>query len=469
MLRVDFDAVEREYCRRSLANFAKQAWRVLEPTTPLKWGWALDAICMHLEAVTDGRITRLLMNVPPGTMKSLLTGVIWPAWEWGPRGMPEMRYVGTAHEENLAIRDSRKCRDLIKSEWYQRLWPMPLDRSLDGKREFGNTQKGIRQARSFTSLTGVRGDRVIIDDPISTDGANSDAKLESVRTTFLETVPTRINSDASAIVVIMQRVHEKDPSGIILGDGLPYVHLCIPMRFEPDRRCTTAIGWTDPRTDPGELMFPERFGEQQVQELEATLGSYGTAGQLQQRPAPRGGGNILTAMIGVVDAVPAGVAEWCRGWDLASSRDSGDYTAGCKIGRLQDGRFIIADMVRGRWEPSTRDATLKATAQRDGSMLRQSIPQDPGQAGKSQVAAFAQLLVGHNLHFSVESGDKETRANPLVSQINAGNVIMLRAPWNDSFIAECSSFPRGANDDQVDAASRAFNAMLQQKRFGIHT
>ncbi len=130
----DFLSFERELCRRSLAEFAQAAWHVLEPTTPLKWGWALDAICLHLEAVTDGRITRLLMNVPPGTMKSLLTGVIWPAWEWGPRGMPWKRYVGTAHEETLAIRDSRKCRDLIKSEWYQRLWPMPLDRALDGKR-----------------------------------------------------------------------------------------------------------------------------------------------------------------------------------------------------------------------------------------------------------------------------------------------------------------------------------------------
>ena len=111
---------------------------------------------------------------------------------------------------------------------------------------------------------------MIIDDPLSADGANSDAKLEAVKTTFLETVPTRINSDASAIVVIMQRLHEKDTSGIILGDGLPYVHLCIPMRFEPDRRCTTSIGWTDPRTATGELMFPERFGEVQVSELERT-------------------------------------------------------------------------------------------------------------------------------------------------------------------------------------------------------
>ncbi|MES2348325.1 MAG: hypothetical protein V4641_12230, partial [Pseudomonadota bacterium] len=126
--------VERELCKRSLAEFAKRAWKILEPTTVLKWGWALDAICLHLEAVTDGRIHRLLMNVPPGTMKSLMTGVIWPAWEWGPRDMQEMRFIGTSHEETLAIRDNRKCRDLVKSTWYQQLWPVQLLRDLDGKR-----------------------------------------------------------------------------------------------------------------------------------------------------------------------------------------------------------------------------------------------------------------------------------------------------------------------------------------------
>ena len=273
LTRADLEAAERELCRRSLAEFAKRAWRVLEPAAELKWGWALDAICLHLEAVTEGRITRLLMNVPPGSMKSLLTGVIWPAWEWGPRGMPEMRFVGTAHEETLAIRDSRRCRDLIKSEWYQSLWPVKLASDLDGKREFGNDKKGIRQARAFTSMTGVRGDRIILDDPISADNANSAAKLEAARIAFTETLPTRVNSDKSAIVVIMQRLNEADVSGVILSMGLPYVHLCIPMRFEPERRCVTAIGWSDPRTEEGELMFPERFGEIQVSELERTLGS----------------------------------------------------------------------------------------------------------------------------------------------------------------------------------------------------
>jgi predicted phage terminase large subunit-like protein len=459
----DLDRAERELCRRSLAWFARRAWHVLEPAADLKWGWALDAICLHLEAVTDGRINRLLMNVPPGSMKSLLTGVIWPAWEWGPRNMPEMRFIGTAHEETLAIRDSRKCRDLVKSEWYQCLWPLPLASDLDGKREFGNVHKGARQARSFTSMTGVRGDRVILDDPISADAANSPAKLEAARIAFTETLPTRVNSDKSAIVVIMQRLNEKDVSGTILSMGLPYVHLFIPMRFEAERRCSTEIGWTDPRQVDGELMFPERFGEKQVSELERTLGPYGAAGQLQQRPVPRSAGMIKPDMLQVVDAIPAGNIDWVRAWDFASTT-TGDWTAGAKLGRMADGRYIIADVVRLRVGPDERDTALQNTAGRDGRSVKISMPQDPGQAGKTQALYLTRSLSGFKVSTSPESGDKVTRAEPLAAQINVGNVLMLKAGWNDALIDEMRMFPNGSHDDQVDALSRAFGEVMLTRR-----
>ena len=350
LTQADLLEVERELCKRSLADFAKRAWKVLEPSTPLKWGWALDAICEHLEAVTDGDITRLLMNVPPGSMKSLLTGVIWPAWEWGPRGLAHMRYVGTAHEEGLAIRDSRRCRDLIKSEWFQRLWPLELKRDLYGKREFGNVKEGIRQARSFTSMTGVRGDRVILDDPISADNANSIAKLEDARIAFTETLPTRVNNDQSAIVVIMQRLNEKDVSGIILDMGLPYTHLCIPMRYEPARSNVTSIGWKDPRTQEGELMFPERFNEAQVAELEKTLGSYGAAGQLQQRPSPRGGGVLNNSWYRYWTTVPPLEFRFITADTAQKTGQENDYSVLQCWGRSTTGQAILLDFIRGKWE-----------------------------------------------------------------------------------------------------------------------
>jgi len=457
LTKAELIEVERELCKRSLAEFAKRAWHVLEPAADLKWGWALDAICQHLEAVTDGRITRLLMNVPPGSMKSLLTGVIWPAWEWGPKGMPEMRFVGTAHEETLAIRDSRRCRDLIKSEWFQELWPLQLANDLDGKREFGNVKKGSRQARAFTSMTGVRGDRVILDDPISADNANSEAKLEAAKIAFTETLPTRVNNDKSAIVVIMQRLNEKDTSGVILSMGLPYVHLCIPMRYDPTNHCRTSIGWEDPRTVEGELMFPERFGEEQVQELERTLGSYGAAGQLQQRPAPRGGGIIQTSWFGFWTHLPP--AEW-RIVTVDTAQKTGkenDYSVLECWARSQAGKAVLIDLIRGKWEAPellTHARAFWIKQQNDirvqvkDSVLRGMYVED-----KVSGTGLIQTLRREGLPIIPvqRNSDKISRGHDAAPFIEAGNVVLPQdAPWLSDFLAEVEPFPGGAHDDQLD-------------------
>ena len=131
-------AIEASLLSESLSDFAQAAWHVLEPQTPLKWGWALNAICQHLEAVTDGRITRLLINVPPGCMKSLLVGVIWPAWEWTREELRHLRYLGTSHMQALAVRDNLKCRRLIQSAWYQARWPLSLVTDQNAKTKFEN-------------------------------------------------------------------------------------------------------------------------------------------------------------------------------------------------------------------------------------------------------------------------------------------------------------------------------------------
>jgi predicted phage terminase large subunit-like protein len=450
--QADLIAVERELCRRSLAEFAKRAWHVLEPAAELKWGWALDAICLHLEAVTNGQIKRLLMNVPPGSMKSLLTGVIWPAWEWGPRGMPEMRFVGTAHEETLAIRDNRKCRDLVKSEWFQKLWPIELARDLDGKKEFGNVHKGFRQARAFTSMTGVRGDRVILDDPISADNANSDAALEEARLAFTETLPTRVNSDKSAIVVVMQRLNEKDVSGVIKDMGLPYDHLCIPMRFEPARRCTTSIGWTDPRTEEGELMFPERFGEAQVQELEKTLGSYGTAGQLQQRPAPRGGGIIKEAWFNYYAVLPALEFRTIHADTAQKTGEENDYSVFQCWGRSTTGQAVLIDQIRGKWEAPELIVQARAFWHKHkgtaGVPLRAMMVED-----KVSGTGLIQTLRREGVAIIPvqRSKDKLSRGHDAAPFIESGNVLLPQdAPWLSDLLTEASTFPGGAHDDQLD-------------------
>ena len=453
----DLISIERELCSRSLAQFAKRAWHVLEPATPLKWGWALDAICLHLEAVTAGHINRLLMNVPPGTMKSLLTGVIWPAWEWGPQNKPEMRFVGTAHEEQLAIRDSRRCRDLIKSAWYQKLWPIQLLADLDGKREFGNTRKGIRQARAFTSMTGVRGDRIILDDPVSADNANSAAKLEAARIAFTETLPTRVNSEESAIIVIMQRLNEKDVSGVILDMQLPYVHLCIPMRYESEHKCRTQIGWEDPRSVDGELMFPERFSEDQVKELEKTLGNYGTAGQLQQRPSPRGGGIINISWFGYWQQLTALDFRFITADTAQKTETHNDWSVLQCWGRTALGKAILLDQIRGRWEAPELLVNARAfwiKQLNDPALFcKQATLRGMYVEDKVSGTGLIQTLRREGMPVLAiqRNKDKIARCYDAAPFIESGNVLLPQdAPYLSELLAEIEVFPAGVHDDQLD-------------------
>lgn len=447
----DVEAARVELCRRSLAEFAQQAWHVLEPATPLKWGWALDAICEHLEAVSAGKIRRLLINVPPGSMKSLLTGVIWPAWEWGPRGMPALRFLATAHKQDLAIRDNMKCRRLIQSKWFQDRWPIALTSDQNAKGKFENAATGFREAMAFTSMTGSRGDRVILDDPHSVDDANSAAKLLTDVTTFREALPSRVNNEASAIVIIMQRLNEADVAASALELG--YEHLCIPMRFEADRRCRTSIGWTDPRTEPGELMFPERFPEVQVSELEIALGSYATAGQLQQRPSPRGGGIIKTEWFRYYgDRCPP--LEW-RAIYADTAQKTGqenDYSVLQCWARSSTGGAVLLDQIRGKWEAP--DLLVRARsfwmrhANVRGVPIRGMYVED-----KVSGTGLIQTLRREGVPIlPIERHrDKLSRGHDAAPFIESGNVWLPEyAEWLLPFLSEVEAFPSGAHDDQLD-------------------
>lgn len=461
----------REISARSLAEFAKLAWPTLEPATPLKWGWALDAICEHLEAVTAGEILRFLANVPPGSMKSLLAGVIWPAWEWGPKQLPNHRFLGTAHKQDLAIRDNMKCRRLIQSQWYQQLWPIELVGDQNAKSKFENSATGFREAMAFTSMTGARGDRVLLDDPHSVDDANSSVKLLADITTFREALPSRVNNDRSAIVIIMQRLHENDVSAV--AKDLGYEHLCIPMRFESDRRCVTSIGWSDPRKEEGELMFPERFPEKQVAELERSLGAYATAGQLQQRPAPREGGLFKHEWFQPIKALPSDIARDVRAWDMAATAKSTgndpDWTAGVRMCRTRTGMFIITGCRRFRGTPMQVEQAIIGQASIDGVNVTVRLAQDPGQAGKAQAEQMVRKLAGYAVRVERATGDKATRATPLAAQAEAGNVRVLVTgdaiadAWIQPFLDELAMFPAASHDDQVDAAADAFNELALSK------
>ena len=463
----------RERCR-TFTGFVKEAWHVLEPATPYVHNWHIDLIGEHLEAVHRGELNRVLFNVPPGTMKSLLISVLFQAWEWGPGGSPYLRYLSTSHNDKYVTRDTRKTRDLVASEWYQMLWGDTVRLKRSGETSFENTAFGTREGVAFTSLTGGRGHRVIIDDPHSTEKAESDKERETATRIFRESVPTRVVDPASsAIIIIMQRLHQADVSGVAMDLKLGYTEVVLPMEFEPDHPhvCNTRWG-KDPRTQPGELLFPARYPREVVERDKVPLGSYGVAGQFQQRPAPREGGMFKKHWFEIVNAAPAGGSP-ARGWDLAATdaREAGGaeaaYTAGVRMKRVR-GVFYVEDVRRDKLSGAGVETFMLNTARQDGVGVPIDFPQDPGQAGKSQAKYLAGRLAGYRVHYSPETGDKVTRAEAFAAQAEAGNVKLVKGPWNDDYINELALFPGGKYKDQVDASSRAFHRVLQAPA-GIQT
>lgn len=456
----------RQRCK-SLYGFIEEFWYVLEPNRPFVGGWAIKAMCDHLEAVTRGDIQYLLITVPPGMMKSLLVAVFWPSWEWS-LGLSSMRYLTSSYSEANVLRDNQKMRRLVECEKYQTLWgdTIQFARDQNAKGKFENTKTGGREGRSFQSMTGGRGDRVIIDDPHSVDTAESDVQRQSTITTFREAIPDRLNDmQKSAIVIIMQRLHEKDVAGTILSLGLPYVHLNLPMEFEIERRCRTSIGFEDPRSYDGELLFPERFTRIAVDGLKASKGQYAYAGQYQQRPTPREGGLFKREWFAdkIITQAAAGTV-WVRHWDLAATKKvTAARTAGVKLGRQPDGTFVVGHVVKTQEEGNKVRTLISFTAEVDGTEVRISLPQDPGQAGKVQAQDMVAMLAGYKASAEPETGDKVTRAEPFSSQCEAGNVYLVRGPWNDEYLDELCMFPGGSFKDQVDATSGAFGKLLNAK------
>lgn len=279
----------RENCK-TMHGFTREAWHVLEPTEPFKDNWHIGAVCEHLDAVHSGEIAGkiLQINMPPGTMKSLTVSVLFNPYEWGPGNSPGLRYLATAYKEDLVNRDCLKSRALIMSEWYQTLWPsVKLIKS--GDTEFINTYFGRRKSIPFLSLTGDRGNRLLIDDPHSLKLAESEVDRPKTVQHFRESAPSRLNNPLrDVIIVMMQRMHPEDVCGIIEELGLDVVRLIMPMEYVPSLTVKTPL-FEDPRKDLGELLHPERYPKEKIEKDKVLLGNHAFDTQFQQQPRARDG------------------------------------------------------------------------------------------------------------------------------------------------------------------------------------
>lgn len=457
------ERIKAELAKRSLLEFTRQAWPILEPGTPMKTGWVMEALCEHLEAVVRGDIKRLVINIPPGASKSRLTRVMMPLWVWTHK--PWARIIGASYALNLAERDNYYSRTILQTEWYQKTFGVSISSEQGAKVNFDNTNMGgIRAISVGGATTGFRGDLLILDDAHNSSEGESEAKRSDAVQWFSETFQTRVNDlDNTPIVVIGQRIHEEDVYQTAIDLG--YEHLNIPMEWNEEYRKTTSIGWTDPRTQEDELMWPARFSAQAVERLKKAMGPYAAAAQLQQTPVPRKGGLFQVDNIKVIGELPDEPLIAVRAWDLAASEGAGAYSVGVLLYYAKASeQFIIGDVKRKQLGAGGVRTMIQETAEEDGTAVQIILPQDPGQAGKAQVGDYIHMLLGYDARAEAQSGAKETRAGPLSAQIEIGRVSVLQRVWTKALLDELRFFPKGKFKDQVDAASSAFNALAAKTR-----
>jgi predicted phage terminase large subunit-like protein len=484
-----------EYADYPLKSYIEDSWHVVEPSTPFIPNWHIDVISDHLEAVSAGDIRNLLINLPPRHMKSLLVSVFWPTWEWIKR--PQMRFLFASYAQSLSKRDSLKCRRIIESTYYQSRFGhiYKLTSDQNEKMRFENNKTGYRVATSVGgAATGEGGDFLICDDPHNAQEAQSDTMRENALTWWDETMSTRLNNPKKgAKVIVMQRLHEQDLSGHVLEQG-GYEHLCLPAEYEPRAFVCLAGLSHDPRTEPGELLWEGHFGQEEIDSLKRSLGSYGAAGQLQQRPSPAEGGmlkrhwwqywkpkgsDLPPVMVKQPDGsfknydaveLPESFDGVIQSWDMsfkdekAAKGGKPDFVAAGVWGKAGANKFRLAEVHERMDFPKTCSAVEALS--KAYPKARAKLVEDKAN-GAAVIAQLRNKIPGL---IPVEpEGGKIVRANAVAPEIESGNVYLPHpqlAVWTEAFIEECAAFPNGANDDRVDEMTQALNWMQTKKSLG---
>ena len=516
--------LDRADCEDSLYTFLKHAWRYID-ASPFTEGWPIEAIAEHLQAVVDGDIRRLIINIPPRMGKSSITSCAFPAWIWAqpwssPTSGPGVQLLHSSYAQQLALRDSVKCRRLIESPWYQSLWGdrFKLTSDQNTKTRFDNDKNGSRLSTSVGSaLTGEGGSIIVVDDPNAAQEAHSEATIASTIDWWDSALSTRLNDPKTgAFVVIQQRLSEEDLTGHIMSKDMgEWTHLCLPMRYEWQRHSYTSIGWNDPRgvDDDGEalvsvakngdrvpvspeaqvelddreglLLWPERFGEAEVTILEKQLGPWAAAGQLQQRPEPKGGGIIkrdwwqpwdspnypnMDLVIATLDTAYTTKTEndpsAMTVWGVFSSEISVQASthAGGRHGGLVDAarnytevspKVMLMYAWQGRYELHDLVQKVSETCRK----LKVDVLLIENKAAGFSVAQEIRRMYGHErfgVHmFDPKSQDKLARLYSVQHLFAEGLVYAPNKQWAEMVITQVGQFPKAKHDDLVDTVSMA--------------
>ncbi|HUW67303.1 MAG TPA: phage terminase large subunit [Candidatus Nanoarchaeia archaeon] len=478
------DIIDRELCKRSLYYFLQYFWDIVSSHS-FRENWHIKYLCDELETIAkrvgnrQPRLYDLIVNVPPGSTKTITCSIMFPIWCW--TNWPWMRFITASYSGALSLQSADYSRELVRSVRFKALFPdIAIRDDKDTKSNFGIVQRTLTSvgreprielggSRYSTSvggtLMGFHADVLIVDDPLNPVQAASDVELENANHWMEQTLPTRkTNKDITPTILIMQRLHQDDPSGHILSKQKENIrHICLPGEIRNYRE------YAKPKEVlkyyKNDLLDPVRMPWKVLSDLEADLGQYGYAGQIGQNPTPPGGSMFKVDHLSTLSTLPSPVhiLKTVRYWDKAGTQNAGAYTAGVKMSLLVSGRWVVEDVKRGRWGTEERERIIRSVAEVDGRNVQIWIEQEPGSGGKESAEGTIRNLGGFSAYAERPTGDKVFRADPFSVQVNNGNVMMLIGSWHREFVEELRFFPYSTYKDQVDAASGAFSHLTEKK------
>jgi predicted phage terminase large subunit-like protein len=430
--------------------------------------WQENYLCPRLERLCTEKGQRLLVHAPPQWGKSFVISQRFPAYYLGRNKLHRVKLA--CYNITHATRFGIVCRDMTQSAEYKKAFPQsPIpprqpraEWSTQARATLSDGQASFAALGLQTGFVGTGSELLIVDDPYaSPQDAASEAIREGVWVFWNESARVRLTDDAN-VVIMFHRYNEDDLAGRLMAEeGL----IENGGKWELLRFAAIADGHGH---DPMNRAIGERLSPRMTDKYLAEQQASGFAwdGQFQGLPGRKGGNMFHVDKLEFVDVAPA-IGSRCRGWDQAATQDGGKFSAGvkvCKAGNL----YFIEDVVRGQWDTSRRNATIVQTAELDTPVCRIISEQEPGSGGKDQARNFIAMLAGYAVQVIPASsrGSKEVQADPLSAQVNAGNVRIVRGPWNKAFIDEMRQFPLGKFDDQVDAASVSFNRLARIVKAG---
>ena len=479
-LTVKANEYRAEKCRRDFSYFIDYFWPDISSDT-LIWNWHISFLAGELMSLANDvangipRKHDLLINIPPGTTKSITTSIMFPVWCW--INWPWMKFIAASYSGALALEHAETSRELVRSERFKELFPhLSIKADKDQKSNFRlvYNKNGISYSggnRLSTSvggtLTGFHGHILIVDDPLDPNRSVSEVELKNANRWIDQTLSTRkINKTVTPTILIMQRLHQNDPTGHILSKKkLNTKHISLPGEIRDHRDQLKPEHLASNYVD--DLLDPNRMNWNVLQDMKADLGQYGYAGQIGQSPIPPAGGMFHVDHFQTVrmsEILDVDIKTIVRYWDKAGTKDGGAYTTGVKMAKLANGKFVVLDVRRGQWASHEREAIIRQTAEADGVKTIIYHEQEPGSGGKDSALATTSNLSGFSAYADRPTGDKVYRADPYSVQVNNGNVLLVSAEWNQAFIEEHRFFPFGTYKDQVDASSGAFNKLNLGKK-----